>query len=110
MPWAAPIGSGQGIVNPGALRALRQRFLGVPIIIDAGLGKPSHAAEAMEMGFDGVLLNTAVALAEDPVHMAKAFALAVEGGRKGFEAGLMPARDFAEPSTPVVGTPFWHGK
>ncbi|MBI3793487.1 MAG: thiazole synthase [Nitrospinae bacterium] len=110
MPWASPIGSGQGIVNPGALATLRQRFLGVPIIVDAGLGKPSHAAEAMEMGFDGVLLNTAVALAEDSIHMARAFALAVEGGRSGFEAGLMPPRNFAEPSTPVVGTPFWHGK
>jgi len=110
MPWAAPIGSGQGIVNPGALRTLRQRFLGVPIIVDAGLGKPSHAAEAMELGFDGVLLNTAIALAEDSVHMAKAFSLAVDAGRTGFESGMMPARDFAEPSTPVVGTPFWRKK
>ncbi len=110
MPWAAPIGSGKGIVNPYALKTLRQRFLGVPIIIDAGLGKPSHAAEAMEMGFDGVLLNTAIAMAEDPVHMGRAFALAVEAGRRGFESGLMPERDFAEPSTPVVGTPFWRGK
>jgi thiazole synthase len=110
MPWAAPIGSGQGIVNPSALVTLRQKFLGVPMIVDAGLGKPSHAARAMEMGFDGVLLNTAVALAEDPVHMAKGFALAVEAGRLGFESGMMPPRDFAEPSTPVVGTPFWREK
>lgn len=108
MPWAAPIGSGQGIINPMALNTLRQRFPGVPLIVDAGLGKPSHAAQAMEMGFDGVLLNTAVALAEDPVKMARAFAHAVDAGRMGYEAGMMAARDFAAPSTPVVGTPFWH--
>ncbi|MBI5178960.1 MAG: thiazole synthase [Nitrospinae bacterium] len=108
MPWAAPIGSGQGIVNPLALKTIRQRFPEIPVIIDAGLGKPSHAAQAMEMGFDGVLLNTAVAQAEDPVKMARAFAQAVEAGRAGFEAGMMPQRDFATPSTPVVGTPFWH--
>jgi thiazole synthase len=110
MPWAAPIGSGQGIINPSALSAFRQRFLGVPIIIDAGIGKPSHAAQAMEMGFDGVLLNTAIALAEEPVKMAKAFSMSIEAGRAGFESGLMPSRDFASPSTPVVGIPFWHGK
>jgi thiazole synthase len=78
------------------------------MIIDAGLGAPSHAAEALEMGFDAVLLNTAIAKAADPVAMARAFRLAVEAGRFGFEAGLMEPRDFASPSTPVVGTPFWH--
>ncbi len=108
MPWAAPIGSGLGIINPMALKTIRQRFPGVPVIVDAGLGKPSHAALAMEMGFDGVLLNTAVAMAEDPVKMAQAFAQAINAGRLGYEAGLMPSRDFATPSTPVVGTPFWH--
>jgi thiazole synthase len=62
----------------------------------------------MELGYDGVLLNTAIAKADDPVGMARAFALAVEAGRAGYEAGLMPPRDLASPSTPVVGTPFWH--
>lgn len=109
MPWASPIGSGQGIVNRGALRTLRARFPDVTLIVDAGLGAPSHAAEAMELGFDGVLLNTAIARADDPVAMARAFSLAVEAGRTGHEAGLMAPRDFASPSTPVVGTPFWHG-
>ena len=108
MPWAAPIGSGQGLVNKAGLRLLRTRFPDVTMIVDAGLGAPSHAAEALELGFDGVLLNTAIAKADDPVLMARAFALAVEAGRLAHEAGLMPARDFASPSTPVVGTPFWH--
>jgi thiazole synthase len=108
MPWASPIGSAKGILNPYLLKTLRTRFPDIPMIIDAGLGAPSHAAEALEMGFDAVLLNTAVAKAQDPVAMARAFKLAVEGGRLGYEAGLMEARDFASPSTPVVGTPFWH--
>jgi thiazole synthase len=108
MPWASPIGSGQGITNRAALQTLRARLPDVTLIVDAGLGAPSHAAEAMELGYDGVLLNTAIAKADDPVVMARAFALAVEAGRTGYEAGLMPARDFASPSTPVVGTPFWH--
>ena len=109
MPWAAPIGSGQGIVNRAGLRTLRARFPDVTLIVDAGLGAPSHAADAMELGYDGVLLNTAIARADDPVAMARAFGLAVEAGRLAHGAGLMPARDFASPSTPVVGTPFWHG-
>ncbi len=108
MPWAAPIGSGQGLVNKPALRLLRNRFPDVTMIVDAGLGAPSHAAEALELGYDGVLLNTAIAKADDPARMARAFALAVESGRLAHEAGLMPARDFASPSTPVIGTPFWH--
>ncbi len=108
MPWAAPIGTGKGLVNPYALRTLRARFPEVPMIIDAGLGAPSHAAQALEMGFDAVLLNTAIAKAGNPVAMARAFRLAVEAGRTAYEAGLMPPRDLASPSTPVVGTPFWH--
>ena len=108
MPWASPIGSAKGLLNPYLLKTLRARFPDVPMIIDAGLGAPSHAAEALEMGFDAVLLNTAIAKAADPVAMARAFRLAVEAGRLGFEAGLMEPRDFASPSTPVVGTPFWH--
>ncbi|MDW4549998.1 thiazole synthase [Defluviimonas sp. D31] len=103
MPWGAPIGSGQGLRNREGLRAMRAAFPGVPLVIDAGLGAPSQAAEAMEMGYDAVLLNTAVAKAADPVRMARAFALAVEAGRAAHLAGLMPKRDMAQPSTPVFG-------
>ena len=108
MPWGAPIGSGQGLMNRAGLRTLRARFPDVTLIVDAGIGAPSHAADAMELGYDGVLLNTAVAKADDPAAMARAFGLAIEAGRIAHEAGIMPARDFATPSTPVVGTPFWH--
>ena len=107
MPWGAPIGTGRGLNNKYALRTLRNYFPGVPLIIDAGIGAPSHASEAMEMGYDAVLLNTAVAKAGDPVRMARAFAAAIEAGRTAFEAGLMEMRDMAEPSTPVAGTPFF---
>lgn len=108
MPWASPIGSGQGIVNPLALKTLREKFPEVPMVVDAGIGSPSHAAKAMELGFDGVLLNTAVATSLDPVKMARAFSLAIEGGREGYLSGIMEQKDFATASTPVVGTPFWH--
>lgn len=107
MPWAAPIGTGRGPVNPYALRMLRER-LPVPMIVDAGLGLPSHACQVMEWGFDGVLLNTAVALAQDPVAMAGAFAGAVQAGRDAHRAGAMAEQTAAQPSTPVLGTPFWH--
>lgn len=107
MPWAAPIGTGRGPVNPHALRTLRER-LDVPLLVDAGLGLPSHACQVMEWGYDGVLLNTAVALAQDPVAMAGAFADAVDAGRAAHRAGAMTAQDAARPSTPVLGTPFWH--
>src|SRR5215470_19115381 len=108
MPWAAPIGTGQGPRNPRALRELRQRAPHVPLIIDAGLGVPSHACQVMEWGFDGVLLNTAVSQATFPPQMARAFALGVEAGRTAFLAGPMAERDSAQASTPVVGMPFWH--
>jgi thiazole synthase len=108
MPWAAPIGSARGITNRDALKLLRQRLPDITLVVDAGIGAPSHAAEALELGYDAVLLNTAVAKAENPVAMANAFRLAVDAGRAAFEAGLMTPRDFASPSTPVVGTPFWH--
>jgi thiazole synthase len=108
MPWAAPIGSGRGVVNSSALKMLRQRLPNTTLIVDAGLGAPSHAAAAMELGFDGVLLNTAVALAAAPADMAKAFAKAVDAGRLAYESGLMQQREFATPSTPIVGKPFWH--
>jgi thiazole synthase len=103
MPWGAPIGSGRGLNNTFGLRSLRAHFPEVPLIIDAGIGRPSHAVEAMELGFDGVLLNTAVAMAGDPVAMAAAFARAIEAGRAGFEAQPMMSRDLAEPSTPIAG-------
>lgn len=108
MPWAAPIGTGQGPVNPYALRLLRERLPDVPLIVDAGLGLPSHACQVMEWGFDGVLLNTAVALARDPVTMAGAFADAVSAGRAAYRAGAIEPQTAAQPSTPVLGTPFWH--
>jgi thiazole synthase len=107
MPWGAPIGTGRGLANRSALRSLRSYFPDVPLVIDAGIGAPSQAAEAMELGYDAVLLNTAVATAADPVRMARAFAAAIEAGRMGYEAGLMPVRDMAVPSTPVAGTPFF---
>jgi thiazole synthase len=103
MPWGSPIGSGQGLNNVFGLRALRAHFPEIPLIVDAGLGLPSQAAAAMEMGYDGVLLNTAVAKAGDPVAMARAFAQAIEAGRAAFLAGPMQPRDMAAPSTPVVG-------
>jgi thiazole synthase len=106
MPWGAPIGTARGLMNPYALRSLRAYFPDTPLIVDAGIGAPSHAAQALEMGFDGVLLNTAVAKASDPVAMASAFAQAIEAGRLAYRAGLMPARDMASPSTPVAGLAF----
>ena len=107
MPWAAPIGSARGLINKTALKILRAHFPGVPLIVDAGIGTPSHAAEAMELGYDAVLLNTAIAKAGDPVKMADAFGKAVQAGRLAFESGLMEPQDMASPSTPVAGTPFF---
>lgn len=103
MPWGAPIGSGQGLRNPDALRAMRAHFPTVPLIVDAGIGRPSDAAMAMELGMDAVLLNTAVAKAGDPVGMARAMSMAVEAGRAGFVADPIGRRDMAVPSTPVLG-------
>jgi len=108
MPWGAPIGTGKGLINPYALRNLRQRLPEATLIVDAGIGAPSHASQAMELGFDAVLLNTAVAQANVPVKMARAMGLAVEAGRLAYEAGLMHQQDTAKPSTPTLGTPFWH--
>ena len=104
MPWGAPIGSGRGLNNVFGLKALRAHFPDVPLVIDAGIGVPSHATQAMELGFDAVLINTAVAQAANPVRMAEAFAQAVEAGRAAREAGPMEPRDLAAPSTPVIGT------
>ncbi|MCP5426504.1 MAG: thiazole synthase [Gammaproteobacteria bacterium] len=111
MPWGAPIGTGRGLNNVYGLRQLRAHFPEIPLIVDAGIGAPSHAAHALELGFDAVLVNTAVAKAGDPPAMAEAFAQAAQAGRLAFEAGLMEAHDLATPSTPEFGTPFspWSG-
>ncbi|RVV99971.1 thiazole synthase [Mesobaculum littorinae] len=103
MPWGAPIGTGLGLNNIYGLRTLRAQFPDVPMVIDAGLGLPSQAAHAMELGFDAVLLNTAVARAGDPAAMAEGFALALRAGRLAFEADPMEPRDMAAPSTPQLG-------
>ncbi len=108
MPLASPIGSGQGLQNPYALKLLRERFSNIVLIVDAGLGTPSDAVQAMELGFDGILLNSAVALANDPAKMAHAFALAAKAGHLAYSAKRMPKRDFACNSTLLSDTPFWH--
>lgn len=106
MPWAAPIGTGQGPRNPRALRELRERAPQTTLIVDAGVGLPSHACQVMEWGFDGVLLNTAVSRAVDPVQMAGAFAQAIKAGHNAFLAGPMSVQEVADRSTPEIGRPF----
>ena len=106
MPWGSPIGSGRGLNNVFGLKALRAHFPGIPLVIDAGIGVPSHAAQAMELGFDAVLINTAIARARDPVGMAEAFSAAVEAGMLAQNAGPMETREMAAPSTPVIGKAF----
>ncbi len=108
MPWGAPIGTGKGLINPYALKVLRERLTDTTLIVDAGIGAPSHAVQAMQLGFDGVLLNTAVAQACDPIKMAEGFKYAIQAGRLAYEAGVMPSREMAKPSTPVLGKLFWH--
>lgn len=108
MPWGAPIGTGQGLLNKYQLTTLRERLPNTTLIIDAGIGSPSQAAQAMEMGFDAVLLNTAVAKAHQPALMASAFANAITAGRQAYQAGLMQKRQTASASTPTIGQPFWH--
>ena len=103
MPWCAPIGTAAGPLNLSALRSMRAHFSDVPLIVDAGIGRPSHAAIVMELGFDAVLLNTAVAGAADPAAMAEAFAKVIDAGRQAFGAGMLEPRDMAVPSTPVIG-------
>ena len=106
MPWASPIGSGRGLNNPYGLSTLRAHFPDIPLVVDAGIGLPSHAAQAMEMGCDAVLLNTAVARAGDPVGMASAFRDAVRAGRAAYLAEPIEMSDMAEPSSPVIGKAF----
>jgi thiazole synthase len=103
MPLAAPIGSGLGIQNVANLRILREAIHDVPLIVDAGVGTASDVAVAMELGYDGVLLNTAVAAAEDPVAMATAVKLGIEAGRYAYLAGRMPKKLYASASSPLTG-------
>jgi thiazole synthase len=103
MPLAAPIGSGMGVQNPANLRILREKVTAVPLIVDAGVGTASDAAIAMELGADGVLMNTAIAAAEDSIRMARAMKLAVEAGRLAFTAGRMPKKLYATASSPLAG-------
>jgi thiazole synthase len=102
MPLASPIGSGLGVVNPYYIREIKSR-LQVPVLVDAGVGTASDACITMEQGVDGILMNTAVAEAEDPVRMARAMKLAVEAGRHAYLAGRMPRRETAVPSSPITG-------
>ncbi|AGK53318.1 thiazole synthase [Bacillus sp. 1NLA3E] len=102
MPGASPIGSGRGIVNPLNLKFIIEQAT-VPVIVDAGIGSPKDAAFAMELGADGVLLNTAVSGAKDPVKMALAMKLGIEAGRLGFEAGRITEKDYAVASSPQAG-------
>jgi thiazole synthase len=103
MPLAAPIGSGLGIQNLTNLKILRERITEVPLIVDAGVGTASDAAIAMELGYDGLLMNTAIAAAEDSEKMAHAMRLAVEAGRLAYLAGRMPKKLYATASSPVEG-------
>jgi len=103
MPLAAPIGSGMGVQNPANLRIFREMITDVPMIVDAGVGTASDAAVAMELGADGVLMNTAIAAAEEPEKMAKAMRLAVEAGRLAYESGRMPMKLYATASSPLTG-------
>ncbi len=108
MPWGAPIGTGKGLVNPYALATIRERLPAARLVVDAGIGRPSHAAAAMELGYDAVLLNTAVARAAQPTTMAAAFRHAIDAGRLAYCAGAVSEQQTASPSTPTIGMPFWH--
>lgn len=103
MPLAAPIGSGLGVQNLTNLRILREMITDVPLIVDAGVGTASDVALAMELGYDGVLLNTAIAAAEDPEQMARAMKLGIEAGRHAYLAGRMPKKLYASASSPMAG-------
>jgi len=103
MPLAAPIGSGLGIQNPNNLRIMREQITAVPIIVDAGVGTASDACFAMELGIDGILMNTAIAEAEQPGEMADAMKLAVQAGRLAYLAGRMAKRLYASASSPLAG-------
>jgi thiazole synthase len=103
MPLGSPIGSGMGIVNPYNLRIIREEVDDTPLIVDAGIGTASDAVTAMELGYDGILLNTAIAEAQHPVEMATAMRLAVQAGRHAHRAGRIPRRLYAQASSPTSG-------
>lgn len=109
MPLGAPIGSGQGIRNPYNLELIRST-VSCPVIIDAGVGTASHVSQALELGVDAVLLNTAIAKAKEPVQMAHAMKLAAQAGRHAFEAGRIPVKQFATPSSPSHGRVEWRDR
>lgn len=104
MPLAAPIGSGLGVQNPATLRLILEEIRDIPVIVDAGVGTASDAAVVMEMGADGVLMNTGIAGATDPIKMARAMRLAIEAGRLAYEAGRIPRKPYATASSPVEGS------
>jgi len=101
MPLGSPIGSNRGIQTRDQIRIIIEQAT-VPVVVDAGIGVPSHAAEAMEMGADAVLVNTAIAVASDPARMAVAFKTAIEAGRSAFEIGLAAQLDMADPTSPLT--------
>ena len=103
MPLASPIGSGMGLINPYNLTLIREYITEVPLIVDAGIGTASDAAKAMEIGYDGILLNTAISNAKHPVQMANAMRLAVDAGREAYQAGRIPRRYYAKASSPTEG-------
>jgi thiazole synthase len=105
MPLASPIGSGLGILNPHHIHLIREA-VSIPVIVDAGVGTASDAAIAMELGCDGILMNTAIAQAKDPVRMARAMRLAVQAGREAFLAGRIPRKPYGSASSPVSGLVF----
>lgn len=107
MPWCAPIGSARGLQNIYNLRSMRAYLPEATLIVDAGIGAPSHATQAMELGYDAILLNSAIARATNPEQMALAFNLAVQSGRLGFKAGLLEPRDMGRPSTPIFGKAYF---
>ena len=108
MPWGAPIGTGKGLLNQYNLKTIRERLPDMTLIVDAGIGLPSHACQALELGYDAVLLNSAIAGAGCPVTMSQAFKAAVSAGRFAYNAKAMPEKEVAAPSTPTMGMPFWH--
>jgi len=108
MPWGSYIGSGQGLVYKKELIEVRKALPDHTLIVDAGIGKPSDACLAMELGYDGVLINTAIARAQDPIIMTGAFIDALFAGKKAREAGVIPEQSFATPSTTPLGMPIWH--
>lgn len=110
MPWAAPIGTGLGPRNLHALQTLRERLQDITLVCDAGIGKPSHACQMMEMGFDAVLVNTAVSKAVNPVQMAVAFGQSVQAGRSAYQSGMIPMQHTAQASTSLLDTPFWQSE